>query len=88
MVSGPHITGCFLAADHLERIVFTDALIAGWRPAAGGFVTAEMTFAEHPEETLDSARTTGTPECRRGQAASPSATRKTSSPTRPSCCPR
>jgi uncharacterized protein YndB with AHSA1/START domain len=48
---GPHITGCFLAVDELERIVFTDALVAGWRPAEAAFVTAVMTMADHPDGT-------------------------------------
>ncbi|MBX0300063.1 SRPBCC family protein [Cryobacterium sp. 1639] len=48
---GSHITGCFLAVDELERIVFTDALVAGWRPAETAFVTAVMTFADHPDGT-------------------------------------
>ena len=48
---GPHITGCFLAVDQLERIVFTDALVAGWRPAQAAFVTSVITLADHPEGT-------------------------------------
>lgn len=48
----PHITGCFLAVEELERIVFTDALVAGWRPADSPFVTASFTFADHAEGTL------------------------------------
>ena len=47
----PHITGCFLAVDELERIVFTDALVAGWRPAEAAFVTAVITMADHPDGT-------------------------------------
>ena len=47
----PHITGCFLAVDDRERIVFTTALVAGWRPAAEPFITAVITFADHPEGT-------------------------------------
>lgn len=47
----PHITGCFLAVDNLERIVFTDSLLSGWRPAHEPFVTAVITFADHPEGT-------------------------------------
>ena len=38
---GPHITGSFLAVDELERIIFTDALVAGWRPSETPFVTAD-----------------------------------------------
>lgn len=48
---GPHIAGCFLAVDHLERIVFTTALVGGWRPARDPFMTAVITFADHPEGT-------------------------------------
>ena len=48
---GPHITGCFLAVDMLERIVFTDALIADWRPAESAFVTAVITMADHTDGT-------------------------------------
>jgi uncharacterized protein YndB with AHSA1/START domain len=47
----PHITGCFLAIDEFERIVFTDALVAGWRPAETAFVTAVITMRDHPEGT-------------------------------------
>lgn len=48
---GPHITGCFLAVDEAERIVFTDALTAAWRPAETPFVTAVITMADHPDGT-------------------------------------
>ncbi|KQV06954.1 SRPBCC family protein [Leifsonia sp. Root112D2] len=51
IVFGPHITGCFLAVDELERIVFTDALIAGWRPSEASFVSAVITMKEHPDGT-------------------------------------
>jgi uncharacterized protein YndB with AHSA1/START domain len=47
----PHITGCFLAVDELERIVYTDALVADWRPAEASFVTAVITMADHPDGT-------------------------------------
>jgi uncharacterized protein YndB with AHSA1/START domain len=47
----PHITGCFLAFDELERIVFTDALVAGWRPAESSFVTAVITLKDHADGT-------------------------------------
>jgi uncharacterized protein YndB with AHSA1/START domain len=47
----PHINGCFLAIDTLERIVFTTSLVAGWRPAADPFMTAVITFADHPDGT-------------------------------------
>ncbi|GAA3861936.1 SRPBCC family protein [Leifsonia kafniensis] len=48
---GPHITGCFLAVDELERVVFTDALVAGWRPAPASFITASFTLRDHPDGT-------------------------------------
>jgi uncharacterized protein YndB with AHSA1/START domain len=47
----PHIAGCFLAVDELERIVFTDALVVGWRPAETGFLTAVITMKDHPDGT-------------------------------------
>lgn len=53
---GPHIDGCFLAVDHLERIVFTNSLVAGWRPAAHPFITASITFTDHPDGTEYRAR--------------------------------
>lgn len=51
----PHITGCFLAVDELERIVFTDALVAGWRPSEASFVSAVITMQDHPDGTEYSA---------------------------------
>lgn len=48
---GPHISGCFLAVDELERIVFTDALVADWRPAEASFVTAVITMENHAKGT-------------------------------------
>lgn len=53
---GSHIDGCFLAVDHLERIVFTTALVGGWRPAQNPFMTATITFADHPDGTEYTAR--------------------------------
>ena len=44
----PHITGCFLAIDDLERIVFTNSLVSGWRPAEQPFMTAVITMQDHP----------------------------------------
>lgn len=48
---GPHIDGCFLAVDEQERIVFTTSLVEGWRPAENPFMTAVITFADHPSGT-------------------------------------
>jgi uncharacterized protein YndB with AHSA1/START domain len=47
----PHINACFLAVDPMERIVFTNALVGGWRPASQAFMTAVLSFKEHPEGT-------------------------------------
>jgi uncharacterized protein YndB with AHSA1/START domain len=48
---GPHIAGCFLAVDEHERIVFTDALVGGWRPSDASFMTAVITMKDHPDGT-------------------------------------
>jgi uncharacterized protein YndB with AHSA1/START domain len=53
---GPHMTACILAVDDGERLVFTDALTAGWRPAGNPFLTAEITLRDHPAGTHYRAR--------------------------------
>jgi uncharacterized protein YndB with AHSA1/START domain len=52
----PHVRGCYLAVDAERRIVFTDALVAGWRPAEEPFMTAVITFEDHPRGTSYTAR--------------------------------
>ncbi|MDB5453102.1 MAG: activator of ATPase [Caulobacteraceae bacterium] len=49
----PHMSACFLAADELQRIVFTTSLTGGWRPADKPFIamTAIITLREHAEGT-------------------------------------
>lgn len=49
----PHVDATFLAVDEGERIVFTNAIDSTWRPASPAPVamTAEITFAEHPDGT-------------------------------------
>jgi uncharacterized protein YndB with AHSA1/START domain len=47
----PHLSGCFLAVDPQERIVFTNALVGGWRPAEHPFMTAIITLRDHPDGT-------------------------------------
>ena len=47
----PHLDACFLAVDPMERIVFTNCLLGGWRPAERGFMSAVITFKDHPEGT-------------------------------------
>ncbi len=48
---GPHLDACFLAVDEGRQLVFTNALTAGWRPAEQPFITAIISFADHPEGT-------------------------------------
>ena len=51
----PHVNACFLAVDQLDRIVFTNALTGGWRPAGQApyptELTAIITFRDHPDGT-------------------------------------
>jgi uncharacterized protein YndB with AHSA1/START domain len=47
----PHLSACFLAIDEGERIVFTNALVGGWRLAEQPFMTAIVTFRDHPDGT-------------------------------------
>lgn len=49
----PHMDASFLIVDDLERIVFTNAIDSAWRPVHPEPVsmTAEITFAEHPDGT-------------------------------------
>lgn len=47
----PHLNACFLAVDKLERIVFTNSLVGGWRPAEQPFMTAIITLRDHPMGT-------------------------------------
>ena len=48
---GPHVSGCFLDVVEGERLVFTDTLHGGWRPADAPFMTAIITLRDHPEGT-------------------------------------
>ena len=50
----PHLSACFLDVVPGERIVFTNALTAGWRPANSPYpapLTTVITFTDHPEGT-------------------------------------
>lgn len=47
----PHLSGCFLAVDEGERIIFTNALLGGWRPSEQPFMTAIVTLRDHPDGT-------------------------------------
>ena len=48
-----HMDACFLLIETWERIVFTNAIDSGWRPAAPQPVamTAEILLSDHPEGT-------------------------------------
>jgi uncharacterized protein YndB with AHSA1/START domain len=43
----PHINACFLQINDCARIVFTDALVGGWRPSDHPFMTAIITLPDH-----------------------------------------
>lgn len=47
----PHLSACFLDVVAGERIVFTNALLGGWRPAEHPFMTAIVTLTDHPRGT-------------------------------------
>ena len=49
----PHSDACFVVVEEGERIVFTNAVDSGWRPAGPAPVamTAEITLADHPDGT-------------------------------------
>jgi uncharacterized protein YndB with AHSA1/START domain len=47
----PHMNACFLDVAEGERIVFTDTLTGGWRPAEQPFMSAVISFADHPDGT-------------------------------------
>ncbi len=62
-VDGP---GCYLEVIENERLVFTDALGAGFRPNPASFMTAIIEFEDHPEGTRYIARVLhADPEARR-----------------------
>ena len=44
---GPNMDACYLAAEEGHKIVFTNALSGGWRPAASPFMTAIITLHDH-----------------------------------------
>ncbi len=47
----PHLDACFLELVEERRLVFTNALVKGWRPAEQPFITAVITLAPHPDGT-------------------------------------
>ena len=53
---GPHMDACYLDIEAGKRIVFTNALVGGWRPAEQPFMTAIITLDDHDLGTAYSAR--------------------------------
>lgn len=47
----PHMQACYLDVEAGRRIVFTNALVGGWRPAEQPFITAVITLDDHDEGT-------------------------------------
>ena len=52
----PHMNACFVLVEPERRLIFTDALLGGWRPAPSSFITAEITLAAVDGGTQYSAR--------------------------------
>lgn len=48
---GPHMDACYLAVEEGRKIVLTNALSGGWRPAASPFMTAIITLDDHDQGT-------------------------------------
>ena len=47
----PHMQACYLDVEAGRRIVFTNALTGGWRPAEQAFITAIITLDDHDQGT-------------------------------------
>jgi uncharacterized protein YndB with AHSA1/START domain len=49
----PHMDAVFLVVDEGERLVFTNAIDSGWRPAAPAPIamSAEIVLGDHPDGT-------------------------------------
>ncbi|MGV8955038.1 MAG: SRPBCC family protein [Cypionkella sp.] len=43
----PHMQACYLDVEAGRRIVFTNALVGGWRPAEQPFITAVISIEDH-----------------------------------------
>ncbi|MCR6636760.1 SRPBCC family protein [Devosia sp.] len=48
---GPHMDACYLAVEEGRKIVLTNALSGGWRPAASPFMTAVISLDDHDQGT-------------------------------------
>lgn len=52
----PHMNACFIVIEPQRRLVFTDALLAGFRPAPSSFITAEISLEDAEGGTHYAAR--------------------------------
>ena len=48
---GPHMDACYLAVEEGRKLVLTNALSGGWRPAESPFMTAVITLEDHDQGT-------------------------------------
>ena len=48
---GPHMDACYLAVEEGRKLVLTNALSGGWRPAESPFMTAVITLDDHDQGT-------------------------------------
>lgn len=48
---GPHMDACYLEVEEGRKLVLTNALSGGWRPADSPFMTAVITLDDHDEGT-------------------------------------
>jgi uncharacterized protein YndB with AHSA1/START domain len=47
----PHIDGLFLDVEEGRRLVYTNVVTSSYRPADPGFMTAIISFEDHPDGT-------------------------------------
>ena len=52
----PHFVGCFLDVEVERRLVFTDSLLAGYRPSPRPSMTVEVTLEDHERGTAQTIR--------------------------------
>lgn len=48
---GPHMDACYLEVEEGRKLVLTNALSGGWRPAVSPFMTAVITLDDHDAGT-------------------------------------
>ena len=65
----PHMNACFVLVEPERRLIFTDALLGGWRPAPSSFITAEITLKSVDGGTQYAARVMHTDRAQRDKHA-------------------